>query len=87
MDHQAAGEILGSPLVEEAAAAHPVGQGDIDQKAPEHEKPEVTLEVHSIGEGTGDERGSEDGDHLLKVEVCQGRDGGRPWTRSLTDPV
>ncbi len=83
VDHRAAGPVTHAVLGEPAAAPDPVDERDVDDDAPQHEEPEVALELDAVGEGAGDERRGDDGEHLLVDEVRLGGDGRGPGARKL----
>ena len=83
--HGAAGEVEHAALGQPAAAPDPVDEGDVDDDAPEHQEPEIALELDAVGEGAGDERRRDDGEHLLIDEVRLRGDGRCPWPRVVAD--
>ena len=85
VDDHAAGEVEHALLRQQAAAPDPVDERDVDEDAPDHQELQVALEVDPVGEGAGDERRGDDGEHLLVDEVRLGRDVGRPRPRQLAD--
>ena len=63
--------------VEQAAhAPDHVGHGAIDEQRPEREKDRHGAELHALGEGAGDERRGDDGEHELVDHVGLLGDGG-----------
>ena len=85
VDHEAAGEVEHALLRQPAAAPDPVHERDVHEDAPEHQEPQVALELDPVGERAGDERRGDDGEHLLVHEVRLGRDVRRPRTRQVAD--
>ena len=71
----AAGEVPNSLIHHPAAAPNPVAEGVVDEVDPEEDEEKVGLEHDAIGEGTGHERGGDDGEHAL--EGCESRREGR----------
>lgn len=71
----AAGEVPNSLIEHPAAAPNPVAEGVVDEVDPEEDEEKVGLEHDAIGEGTGHERGGDDGEHAL--EGCESRREGR----------
>jgi len=83
-DHPA-GEVEHAVGGEVAAAPGHVRQRQVDEEAPEDEKDQVARELHPVGEGAGDQRRSDDGEHLEVAEMGKCGDAGRPGPGRLAD--
>ncbi len=82
VDDGAAGEVedweVAAGGVEQAAdAPDHVGHGAVDEQGPEGEEDGHGAELHALGEGAGDERRGDDGEHeLVDHEGLLGNGGG-----------
>ncbi len=82
VNHGAAGKVeAGNPAVERgveesAFAPDHVRHGRIDDDGPEGEEEAHCAEFHPLGEGSGNERGRDDGEHELVDHVGLRGDGG-----------
>src|SRR5208283_492576 len=65
VDDDAAGEILHSPLLQEATAPNHVHEGEVNEGEPGCQKQHVGLEGDAVGEGSGDKGRCDDGEHHL----------------------
>ena len=63
----AAGEVERAELLQPAAVApDPVGERVVDEGRPEHGEQQEGRELHALGEGAGDQRRRDDGEHHLE---------------------
>ena len=69
--HRAAGKVDGPHLLQEAAAPHPVGHGDVGQEAPQHREHQEARELHALGERAQYQGRGDDGEHALEEHEHQ----------------
>ena len=81
MDDGAPGEVkarksASRDIEQSALTPHHMGHGRVDDKRPERKEEQHAAELHAFGEGSGDERGSNDGEHQLVDHEGLQRNGG-----------
>ena len=85
VDDDAAGEVAGAPVREQAAAPEHVHERVVDGELPHDEEQQVRLEGHPVRERARDQRRCDDREHHLVGDQHDERDAGRLVQRVHAD--